>query len=169
MTSSSSISDRISKAEKVREAAQAAVDLLPSAEALENDPEATVVEQVLPELAKAQDRLQQAWNDLEQASREETEGDGDAMDTDRSDDKQQLRADYIAYVTDAFAEELAELQESSPPEDVNVELIADCLQSGMEIFPEKQIRGLIYADQEERPSSNELTPHQRRRKYRGFD
>jgi hypothetical protein len=173
----------IAQAERVRDAVLAAVDILPTDDDDKNPPDSETLLQILPDLVQAQKDLKKAWGELQQTVSEDREkgdketADSQMMQIDDGDDQQQesslLRADYIAYVTDAFADELQDLQESSG--NIDIEVLADCLQSGLEIFPEQHIRDLIYPDETPKKAllSTEaddgvLTPHQRRRKQRGF-
>mmetsp|Transcript_16342 Transcript_16342/g.22774 ORF Transcript_16342/g.22774 Transcript_16342/m.22774 type:complete len:171 (+) Transcript_16342:141-653(+) len=91
----------------------------------------------------------------------------DENETDETEDT--FQEQYIEMMTEAFAEDIEEIREKSG-EDVDVNILAECLSSGMEMFS-KDEKDLFL---EERLGGSEelsdgLTPHQRRRQEIGHN
>lgn len=71
-----------------------------------------------------------------------------------------LRAQFMDMVTDAFADVLDQMKES---ENFDLDILVDCLQSGIEILSQEDKEYLIMDDAED-----EVTPHEKRRHELGF-
>jgi len=89
-------------------------------------------------------------------------------------DESDFRAQFMDMITEAFADVLTEMKESN--EEVDVDILADCLQSGMDLMSQED-REFFMQDLEDDEESgedegdaneNKLTPHEARRQALGF-
>jgi len=93
----------------------------------------------------------------------------DEDEIDESDDT--FREQYIEMMTEAFAEDIEEIRGKSGSEDeVDVNILAECLSSGMEMFS-KDEKVLFLEERLGRSeeSNDGLTPHERRRQEIGHN
>jgi hypothetical protein len=99
-------------------------------------------------------------------------------DDDEDDDDKDFRPLYMDMITDAFADVLEELQ-SSDTETLNVDVLVDCLQSGLELLnPEDKdilFRGIDDNDDVDDENDTDMdqgeekmTPHEAHRRKLGF-
>lgn len=118
-------------------------------------------EDIFQALDNARNDLTRAWDDLQRF----VEGDIDKPTINEDD----FRAAYMNLVTDAFADVLEELRNNE--DDMDVDVLADCLQAGMELFTEDD-RELIMNELEKLEDDDsdhqELTPHEIRRRQLGY-
>jgi Mg2+ and Co2+ transporter CorA len=149
------------------------------------------------------DDVLQAWEELHllqeqksstaegRARQATTESSTDAAAAATSnEDDDDLRAQFMDMVTDAFADVLNQMKDSE--EEIDVEVLVDCLQSGFDLMS-VQDRELFFQDNnvvnameeeeedadnandemhsaldESGPTNNKLTPHEKRRRELGF-
>mmetsp|Transcript_6112 Transcript_6112/g.12253 ORF Transcript_6112/g.12253 Transcript_6112/m.12253 type:complete len:164 (+) Transcript_6112:146-637(+) len=114
--------------------------------------------QMLEQLNAARIRAVQAWQVLEQTRNHNKESSGDTT----SNNEQDLRAQFMDMVTDAFADVLAEMKDQ---ENIDLDVLVDCLQSGMDILSQEDREFLMDNNND---SEEEETPHEVRRREQGF-
>ena len=83
-----------------------------------------------------------------------------------------LRAQFMDMITDAFADVLQNMKEH---EDVDVDILADCLQSGIDILSQEDRELLMHDmdvagedDPDAEETDNTTTPHEARRRELGY-
>lgn len=107
-------------------------------------------------LDQAREDLQAAWRSIEE-------------EKPQLEPKVIRAAMYIDLITDSFQDVLEDLRNSN--EDVNVDTLADCLQSGLELLSSEEAE-LMMEEQERNPEDDDveeqLTPHEQRRRQLGF-
>ena len=127
---------------------------------------------MLNELIRARQDLMQAWNTSQPAP----SNDKISTKDDDDDDDKDFRALYMDMITDAFADVLEELR-SSNTDTLNVDVLVDCLQSGLELLNQEDkdilFRGMDDDDQQEDndimdQGDEKLTPHEAHRRKLGF-
>ncbi|GAX14114.1 hypothetical protein FisN_8Hh050 [Fistulifera solaris] len=152
----------------VEEAASEAFQLIDSyAERETNDPNGPwrQPETILSSLNEARAKLMNAWNELSAKMAEDEQNEKATAVVNEED----FRVAYVNMITDAFADILEDLRNNDP--DFDVDVLVDCLQSGMELIPEED-RALWMKELQEEETTNdidELTPHARRRRDLGYD
>ena len=136
-----------------------------------NDPD-----DMLKQLDAARNKLSTAWQRLDQVLPQQQADETDNDETEHKSQSQILREDakmraaYMDMVTDAFADELESLQQDPH---LDVEILVDCLQSGLEIWlSDLSTKNEDWFQSQE--SGNEeggsgLTPHEQRRQRLGYD
>jgi hypothetical protein len=106
-------------------------------------------------LDQARQELQEAWNSVKE-------------EKPQLDRKVIRTAMYIDLITDSFSDVLEELRNN---EDVDVAVLVDCLQSGLELLSTEEAE-LMMEEEEETGENNDgeekLTPHELRRRELGF-
>merc|ERR1712226_90004 len=84
-------------------------------------------------------------------------------------DEDYLKAQFMDMITDSFADVLQEMKET---EEVDVDILADCLQSGMDLLSEEDrelfLQDLNDDDHDDDEEEEKLTPHEQRRRRLGF-
>jgi hypothetical protein len=160
----------------VDEAASKALGLVQRFASVENPQEQSIEknpwqdpQRMLDELIQARQDIMQAWNNNN--NNNATNDDDD----DGNDDERDFRALYMDMITDAFADVLEELQ-SSDTETLNVDVLVDCLQSGLELLDPKDkdvlFRGMDADDNADNDmdqgDDEQLTPHEAHRRKLGF-
>lgn len=123
-------------------------------------------DQVFVQLDQARNKITAAWDAL-YATAGENETDKKAVEAINEDD---MRAAYMDMVTDAYADVLEELR-TNEAEDIDVDVLVDCLQSGLDIMTQDE-KQLFMQDKEEpteETESSDLTPHELRRRQLGFN
>ncbi|GAX11957.1 hypothetical protein FisN_8Lh050 [Fistulifera solaris] len=151
----------------VEEAASEAFQLIDAfAEQETNDPNGPwrQPEQILSSLNEARAKLMNAWNELSAKMAEDEQQEKTSTVVNEED----FRVAYVNMITDAFADILEDLRNHDP--DFDVDVLVDCLQSGMELIPEEDralwMKEFQEANQED---IDELFPHARRRRDLGYD
>lgn len=82
-----------------------------------------------------------------------------------------FRAIYIGMITDAFAEELEALRNSN--EEIDVDVLVDCLQSGMDLLTREE-KAMLHREhaaaltKQDKLKAHSLTPHEVRQRQLGF-
>lgn len=106
-------------------------------------------------LDQAREDLQEAWRSIE-------------AEKPQLDRKVIRTAAYIDLITDSFADVLNELRTNE--EEVDVNILVDCLQSGIELLSSEEAELMMEEEEEEVAETEEdaLTPHERRRRELGF-
>lgn len=149
---------------------------------------------IYQQLDKARDNVLQAWEELHIMQQQKNTAEGARHTTAESsteaaaasnEDEDDLRAQFMDMVTDAFADVLNQMKESE--EEIDVDVLVDCLQSGIDLMS-VQDRELFFQDntvnaaveeedgtnsnakmmEESSPASTTLTPHEKRRRELGF-
>jgi hypothetical protein len=97
-------------------------------------------EVIQKELAVARNELDNAWKDLqreelERANHQEQDQDHHAADEVSEDE---FRVLYMDMITDAFGDVLEHLQGGGNDDSVDVDVLVDCLQSGIELLDPDQ-------------------------------
>lgn len=166
--------------EAVEKAATTAVDLVTKfADQDPSDPTSCWQNptRMYEQLDQARDRALEAWKILEQAKKTasatevmeqqqpQTQADNTAVHTKEQD----LRALFMDMVTDAFADVLAEMKDGE--EDIDLDVLVDCLQSGMEILSQED-REFLTTDENFGAEEEDVmvipSPHEERRQELGF-
>lgn len=152
----------------VEEAASKALHLIDSyTEKETNDPDGPwrQPETILRSLDAARTELTNAWSELSSKMSQDENQAGIIQDED-------FRVAYVNMITDAFADVLEDLRKND--KDFDVDVLVDCLQSGMELisgedreFWMKELEEKDELQNSER--ENDLTPHERRRRELGYD
>jgi hypothetical protein len=128
------------------------------------------------ELNIARSELMQAWQELskqQQQQQQQPQHHQKRTKESEKDEKTQvepeeLRALYMDMITDAFADVLENMRQSQ--EQIDVDVLVDCLQSGMDMFQSEDRAGLFEALEDlEEEDGEEETPHELRRKELGYN
>lgn len=77
-------------------------------------------------------------------------------------DEQDFRAAYMDLITNAFADVLDDMRNNNSEEELNVDILVDCLQSGMDFLSGEEQEFLMMDDDEERLEEGKPTPHEER-------
>ena len=140
-------------------AATKAVDLV-QAFAEEDPADATSCWQnpshMLEQLNEARRGAMEAWKSLQDAKAEQEASQKIVLV------EQDLRAQFMDMVTDAFADVLAEMKDKE--ENIDLDILVDCLQSGMEILSQEDKEFLMDDSTEE----DVVAPHEELRRELGF-
>jgi hypothetical protein len=119
-------------------------------------------------LNEARTTAQKAWQVSQQKSAAAT-----AADAPVRRPSADLRVQFMDMITTAFADVLEEMKESAG-DTMDVDVLVDCLQSGLEILsPEDQEFWALEqddsdGDEADMEEEDVLTPHEQRRRERGF-
>jgi hypothetical protein len=157
-------------------------------------------EQVFQQLDEARTGISKAWEELHAAAAalEQTDDANNASTRNSSDmditkeplssspmstasvkvNEDDLRAAYMDMITDAFADVLEDLR-ANEAEDIDVGVLVDCLQSGLDLMSQEE-KDFFMQDNEEPNNSNldesanndaavTVTPHELRRRELGFN
>jgi Mg2+ and Co2+ transporter CorA len=149
-------------------------------------------EQVFQQLDQARTGIVNAWEELHAAAAalEQTDHANAANTTNSSNmdttkeplststsvDEDDLRAAYMDMITDAFADVLEDLR-ANEAEDIDVGVLVDCLQSGLDLMSQEE-KDFFMQDNEELNNMDEsesndiavtVTPHELRRRELGFN
>lgn len=157
----------------VEEAASQALHLIESYTFQEtNDPHGPwrQPDTILQSLDAARNELTNAWKQLSSKMSQDETQQGETTRVNEED----FRVAYVNMVTDAFADVLEDLRKND--KDFDVDVLVDCLQSGIELIPgedrefwRKELEETNDDDNGERPKSgDDLTPHARRRRDLGY-
>lgn len=123
-------------------------------------------------MSQAREELAQAWKELEQEHRQETPATTEL-------DPERCRALYVDMITDAFADTLETMRANATKGDqgddslvVDVDVLVDCLQSGLDLLTTSEQEELLLMDSEEQEAEEqggEMTAHQAHRRKLGLD
>mmetsp|Transcript_6884 Transcript_6884/g.17259 ORF Transcript_6884/g.17259 Transcript_6884/m.17259 type:complete len:225 (-) Transcript_6884:533-1207(-) len=145
-------------------------------------------ESIQEQLVAARGDLESAWNKLRSTTQTNLDDDDDNDndneqddDDDDDDDKlsdEEFRALYIETMTDAFGDVLQQTMQSSSSsnnsntdDDEHVELLVDCLQSGMDLLDPDQLLSRSYFASlvgETEMETTETTVHEARQRALGY-
>jgi len=113
------------------------------------------------ELDVARLQVLQAAETLKQAV---SQGDSDICEL-PAYDEDYLRAQFMDMITDAFSDVLTSMK----GQEVDVDVLADCLQSGMDLLSQEDRDFFLQDIDDDSPAEKEkLTPHEARRRKLGF-
>lgn len=121
----------------------------------------TSPETLFATLDQARDRLKRAWEDLEDAIKTEThdpEAPPKQMDEDR------VKVAYMDMITDACGDVLEQMRHAEG-DNLDVDVLVDCLQSGLELWTMEEKELLLESDE---VGESELTPQEARRRQMGY-
>jgi hypothetical protein len=144
-------------------------------------------EQVFQQLDQARTGITKAWEELHAAAAALEEKDDNATKSNSSDmtkeplssssvNEDDLRAAYMDMITDAFADVLEDMR-ANEAEDIDVDVLVDCLQSGLDLMSQEE-KEFFMQDNEELNNMDEsesndvavaVTPHELRRQELGFN
>jgi hypothetical protein len=128
MSAGSTTLQSAAAAAEVDEAATQALDLVRQfATTSTNDPD-----QMYAELDRARTKVMNAWERLERLQQQAMKENNNAAPRIQDDD---VRPAFMDMITDAFADVLEDLRNKSNDEDLDVDVLVDCLQSGMDLLP----------------------------------
>lgn len=157
-TSSTGTNKQLQQAQAVEEAVQTAYNTIQSISAdlqLKHD---TPKEDVMAELDTARLNLQRAWQDLHNTKEEDA-----IKDKNKND---QVRLACLAMITDSFGDVLDEMRNQ---ETIVLEVLVDCLQSGLDLVCEFDEELLVEDDNDDNQEDGPYeTPHERRRRALGY-
>jgi hypothetical protein len=146
-------------------------------------------EQVFQQLDQARTGITKAWEELHAAAAalEQKDDNKNAANANSSDttkeplssssvNEDDLRAAYMDMITDAFADVLEDMR-ANEAEDIDVDVLVDCLQSGLDLMSQEE-KEFFMQDNEELNNMDEgesndaaivVTPHELRRQELGFN
>ena len=144
-------------------------------------------EQVFQQLDQARTGITKAWEELHAAAAALEQKDDNATKSNSSDmtkeqfssssvNEDDLRAAYMDMITDAFADVLEDMR-ANEAEDIDVDVLVDCLQSGLDLMSLEE-KEFFMQDNEELNNMDEaesndaaiaVTPHELRRQELGFN
>jgi hypothetical protein len=105
------------------------------------------------------EKLEQARKDIVAARETQDPSDGSR---DNLIDDNEFRAAYMDMVTSAFADVLEDMRNNGE-EDLDVDILVDCLQSGMDFMSGEDKELFLMDDDDEILEDGTPTPHERRR------
>lgn len=150
----------VSQARAVNEALKTAVELIQrygaDDELLVQDPD-----DVFGRLDQARAQVRTAWDELQVALHGEDES-TDELDT---LGEQEMRVAFVEMITDAFADSLESLRQEG---NVDVEVLADCLQSGIDMISTSahSLDDFRWWDEDEQ--MDVVLPHEKAREALGY-
>jgi hypothetical protein len=134
-------------------------------------------EQVFQQLDQARTGITKAWEELHAAAAAlEQKDDNATKEPSSSVNEDDLRAAYMDMITDAFADVLEDMR-ANEAEDIDVDVLVDCLQSGLDLMSQEE-KEFFMQDNEELNNMDEgesndidvaVTPHELRRQELGFN
>jgi hypothetical protein len=137
-------------------------------------------EQVFQQLDQARTGIVKAWEELHAAAaaleQKDDNKSGDiskGSSTSTSVNEDDLRAAYMDMITDAFADVLEDMR-ANEAEDIDVDVLVDCLQSGLDLMSQEEKDFFMQDNEElnnmdESESNDTVTPHELRRQELGFN
>jgi hypothetical protein len=148
-------------------------------------------EQVFQQLDQARTGIVKAWEELHAAAAALEQTDANAANSNSSDitkeplstsvNEDDLRAAYMDMITDAFADVLEDMR-ANEAEDIDVDVLVDCLQSGLDLMSQEEKEFFMQDNEElnnmdssnnniDKSESNDVvvTPHELRRRELGFN
>lgn len=136
---------------------------------------------IYQQLDQARTGITLAWEELDAVVTKDREADIATTAAATTTDKEKLRVAYMDMITDSFADVLEDLRQNAAKGDpLDVEVLVDCLQSGLDLLNMNGSIQLSEADflwnEDDEDTMNEnynddedkLTPHERRRRQLGF-
>jgi hypothetical protein len=141
-------------------------------------------EQVFQQLDQARTGIVKAWEELHAAAaaleqKDDNKNAANSGDTTKesstsnSVNEDDLRAAYMDMITDAFADVLEDMR-ANESEDIDVDVLVDCLQSGLDLMSQEEKDFYMQDNDElnnmdEGESNDTVTPHELRRQELGFN
>lgn len=149
---------------KVEESIEKAINLIQSY--TETDWRQQTPEQTLESLNAARNEITERWEILQ---KEMTATESVEMIEDRAASEQEIRIAFVDMITEAFGDMLHNMQ----TENVDIEALVDCLQSGLDMINAKNLVDLAWCEDDDDDDDIEeegtsLTPHEYRRRAVGF-
>ena len=115
------------------------------------------------QLDHARSRAMEAWEHLEQVK---ATSDAKNQQGGAEQQPQDLRAQFMDMVTDAFSSVLEEMKDA---ENIDLDVLVDCLQSGMEILSQEDKDFFLMEDNNNAMEDDGMpSPHEKRRQELGF-
>jgi hypothetical protein len=127
---------------------------------------------ILDELAEVRGRLTECWRRYQEAA-VATQNINDGTTKNEEDDKMpeaEFRTMYMDMITDAFGDVLDQMREEEGDK-MDINLLVDCLQSGMEFLEDNEINRQSYFDSFREDASEEegdVPVHELRRRELGY-
>ena len=84
-------------------------------------------------------------------------------------DENDFRAAYMDLVTNAFGDVLEDMRNNNSDDELDVDILVDCLQSGMDFISEEEKEFLMMDDEEILPEEGVATPHEERQIQLGLN
>jgi hypothetical protein len=126
-------------------------------------------ERVFRQLDQARANIIKAWEELHAAA---ADTDTPKKSNAASVNEEEIRAAYMDMITDAFADVLEDLR-TNEPDDIDVDVLVDCLQSGLDLMSQEEKEFFMQDNEEllkdENESSDAVKPHELRRQQLGFN
>ena len=134
-------------------------------------------EDMLNQIAKARDKVTEAWEKLEQTIKESEAANGKEQNA-KPYNEIDFRAAYMDMITDAFADVLEDLRQKEG-DSLDVDVLVDCLQSGIDLMTQEDKEFFLMSERsikiedndepfEDDDEDGKLTPHELRRRQLGF-
>lgn len=134
-------------------------------------------EDMLNQIAKARDKVTEAWEKLDQAMKDSEAANRKEQNV-KPYNEMDFRAAYMDMITDAFADVLEDLRQKEG-DALDVDVLVDCLQSGIDLMTQEDKEFFLMSEtsinnddnDETSKDDNEdgkLTPHELRRRQLGF-
>jgi hypothetical protein len=160
----------LDRAARIEEATTKAIDLIRNY--IERDPRDGTAENpwqnpqsMLEELDRARDLVVAAWKEEAEETKRAENGEEDAEG--EVDNNEDFRAAYMDMITNAFADVLEDMRANNS-EELDVDILVDCLQSGMDILTMEEKELFMGGDDEELEDDSGVTPHEQRRVQLGL-
>ena len=142
-------------------------------------------DRIFQELRTARDELVKAWNDFEQQQQQSLGSMTSDHKQDGSQEKpldpERRRALYMDMITDAFADTLEDMRKTEGDNNLNVDILVDCLQSGLDLLTSDE-QDVLFSKAMDHEFDNDdndndgnqnddenLTCHEKRRREMGLD
>jgi hypothetical protein len=143
-------------------------------------------DRIFQALRAARDDLLQAWKELEEQEQEQEQTSTSTTkkktnESARLLDPDQCRVLYMGMITDAFADTLETMRSDKSTEGINVDVLVDCLQSGLDLLTNDEQQELLWDDNGDNGAHDSdamddddeeeelLTPHELNRRKLGLD
>lgn len=153
----------IEKAAKVEEAVSRAIELVRVFS--ERDPHDGESNNPWKDPQNMLDQLDRAREDIIKAS----EQPNNAPEVTSPIDENDFRTCYMDMVTNAFADVLEDMRNNNSDEELDVDVLVDCLQSGMDFLSGEEQEFLMMDDDEyEQLDDGLATPHEERQRQLGL-
>ena len=161
----------LDRAARIEEATIKAIDLIRSY--IERDPRDGAAENpwknpqaMLEELDRARDLVVAAWKEEAEEDTKRAEN-GEGVTEGEVDNNEDFRAAYVDMIANAFADVLEDMRANNS-EELDVDILVDCLQSGMDILTMEEKELFMGGDDEELEDDSGVTPHEQRRVQLGL-
>lgn len=161
------------QAEAVDEAVTQALELVKTYADPKNPAWKDGPDQIYKELDQARYSIVRAWDELQVAMSKQEGVEDETKETSAETDKEGLRVAYIDMITDAFADVLDNLRQNDTNDPIDVDVLVDCLQSGLDLMNTTATGSLSMGDLsfdegDTDTTGNTITPHESRRRQLGF-